>query len=90
MKELIISPGEREQLTAFYLDEVKDNFLREYPDNTAEDNWWSGIGLGARMFDLCVYWFDEQITCLVYECHKDQTGQYLTDTNRETFLKLEG
>ena len=90
MKELTISPSEREQLTAFYMGEVKNDFLSEYPDNTAEDNWWAGIGLGARMFDLCVYWLDEQITCVVYECYKNQSGEYFTDTDRETFLELEG
>lgn len=82
---LVLSQHEKDQLTAYYIDTVRADFLEEYPTPEYEDNHWSGIKIGNRMFDLCVYWSEKQITCLVYEC--DMVGDnWQTNTNHEWLL----
>lgn len=65
---LTLSEAEKRQLTAYYVDTVKDAFLDEFPVEDEDAMHWEGIKIGQRMFDLCTYWHDEYIGCVVYEC----------------------
>ncbi len=83
--ELALSSEEKRQLTAYYIDTVKDAFLHEHPEPDEDEMHWEGIKIGERMFDLCTYWHDEEIACVVYEC--DKVGDnWQTNTRHEWLL----
>ena len=84
---LVLSDSEREQLKAYYMDTVKAEFLSDYPSPEFEDNHWQGMQIGDRMFDLCVYWLDGEIYCLVYECEKKSDGHWYTNIDHEWMLE---
>lgn len=65
---LTLPKAEKIELTAFYIDTVKDAFLGEFPVPDEDAVYWIGLQINERMFDLCVYWHDGEIGCVVYEC----------------------
>ena len=83
---LVLSEQERKELTAYYLDTVKDEFLNEYPEpDDDEEMYWSGLQIGERMFDLCTYWMDGETVCVVYECYFIRDN-WQTNTRHEWLL----
>jgi len=62
-----------------------------------DDMEWVGVQVGDRMFDICI-WLDtkdgkekpeypQDLVAVVYECHKNNAGEFTTDTSTSWFLK---
>jgi len=82
MDELKLTDFEKGYLTAFY---HTDAHIQSEHSGRDEDNDWYGVQVGKRMFDLCI-WKDEEtaeVICVVYECHKNKNGEWMTDTSKQ-------
>lgn len=81
--DLELSDYEKGYLTAFY---YTDKTIQHDHAERDENNLWYGVQIGERMFDLCI-WKDEDIVCVVYECFRNDNGEWSTDTRRQWYLK---
>ena len=87
MTELVLTSLEKQQLTSYYKKEGLPYFMEEEPTPLEEsENTWLGIQLDKRMFDLCIFWADYQIVCVVYECDLTEDDNWTTNTNAEWYL----
>ena len=105
MTDLELSDHEKTTLFSFYYAEGLDEFRKEYPDSTdengihIEDNFWIGVEVDERMFDLCIFWSNSWLgkapsrpICVVYECDPcdgddgEPNGNWTTNTNKQWYL----
>ena len=91
-KELELTSLEKKQLIKHYKKEGLPYFKIDNPTPTDEsDNTWLGIQFDKRMFDLCIYWLDYKIVCVVYECDLDKTSnEWSTNMNSSWHLTDKG
>ena len=89
-KELQLSELEKKQLIQFYKEEALPSFKvdNETPEDES-DSFWYGIQFDKRMFDLCVYWADYKIVCVVYECDPTEDGYWTTNMTASWHLSDE-
>ena len=89
-KELQLSELEKKQLIQFYKEEALPSFKvdNETPEDES-DSFWYCIQFDKRMFDLCVYWADYKIVCVVYECDPTEDGYWTTNMTASWHLSDE-
>ena len=99
--ELQVSDHEKAMLFSFYYTEGLDEFRKEHPDpfdkdgSLIEENFWIGVQVDERMFDLCIFWSDSKPNrplCVVYECDPcdgddgEPNGNWTTNTYKQWYL----
>lgn len=80
MDELKLTDFEKGYLTAFY--HTEEDIQNDHSERD-ESNLWYGVGIGKRVFDLCICKDEGEIVCVVYECFLDDDGQWQTDTSKQ-------
>ena len=90
-KELELTSLEKKQLIQHYKERTLPVFKvdNETPEDES-DNFWCGIQFDKRMFDLCVYWSDYKIVCVVYECDPTEDGNWTTNITASWYLTGKG
>ena len=90
-KELELTSLEKKQLIQYYKEKALPDFKvdNETPEDES-DNFWYGIQFDKRMFDLCVYWSDYKIVCVVYECDPIEDGNWTTNMTASWYLTDKG
>lgn len=81
-KELELTSLEKKQLIQYYKEKALPIFKvdNETPEDES-DSFWYGIQFDKRMFDLCIFWSDYKIVCVVYECDPSLTEDNNWTTN---------
>ena len=67
------------------------NSWYEHLDDEME---WAGVQVLGRMFDICIFFaekpdpqYPQDLVACVYECQKNNAGEWTTDTSTSWFLK---
>ena len=63
--DLVLSDDERRKLNIYFIETCLLEYLKD-----EEDDLWYGLQIDNRMFDLNIWWDedDNEIVCTVYEC----------------------
>ena len=86
-KDLKLTKKEKKHLKKFYEQEGLPYFKIDNSTPADEsDNTWLGIQFNKRKFDLCIYWSDYKIVCVVYECDPTEDGNWTTNMSASWHL----
>jgi hypothetical protein len=86
---LKLSVTERRAIVGEYYNAISTPEFGEFEtgaDKSESNNYWAGFEIGSRVFDFCFYWLDGKFVAIVYECFKNDAGDFSTDVSREYFL----
>ena len=96
--ELPLSGYEKGFLTAHFEAHLRFEDYRcqgnAWYEHLSDANDWIGVGIGNRMFDICIYFagkpdpqYPQDLVAVVYECYLDDDGEYQTKTDTSWFIK---